>query len=43
MITKKNGELKNKNSKRDIKRKKEMFTIQDIQIDSVGHVENTGT
>jgi hypothetical protein len=43
MITKKNGELKNKNSNRDIKRKKEMFTIQDIQIDSAGPVENTGT
>lgn len=43
MITMKNGELKNKNSNKDINRKKEMFTVQDMQINNAGPVESTGT
>lgn len=37
---KKNGELKNKNTNRDMKEREEMFTIKDMPINNAGHVGN---
>jgi hypothetical protein len=38
---KKNGELKNKNFKKDIREKEEMFTILGMHINNAGLVGNT--
>lgn len=40
---KKNGENSKKNLNKDIKEKKEVLTIQNMQINHAGHVENMVT
>jgi hypothetical protein len=43
MKMKKSGNRKNKNFKKDLKRRKKKFTIQDLQINSAGAVVNMDT
>ncbi len=43
MKMKKNGDRKNQNSKRDIKKKRKMFTMKSSQINNAGLVVNMVT
>jgi hypothetical protein len=43
MKMKKSGNRKSKNFKKDLKRRKRRFIIQDLQINNAGAVGNMGT